>query len=552
MSHFLPDSLTLEQIKNESEPIPISKKTVSKTFSSTGQVRSTASTSSLLKDVNKHSSESDVSPQHRRLRSQSSLSRRSSISVIGNQTSALESLTISSSPHSSCSTTNTPTAHTVSNVWKFEEIPAHPSLAAASGLEDSVEKLFIGWPGPIFNEKGEKIDYSSLDEELINQMKSLYATKTSSVPIFLDSSIAHGHLNYCNKTIWPIFHYVVWDNIMQCKEMPIDYKDYVKVNEAFAEKILDIYKAGDQIWILDHQLLLLPELLRRKLQSVPIAIYLRNTFPSSELFRCVPQADELLKGILGANLVGFQAYAYARHFTSCCTRVLGLEASLQSIDYNGAPVELTVVPTGIDPKSVFEYLNSVEVKDKLASFSELFRDLFVIIGIDPLDQMNGVLHKFKGYEQFLQDNPEYLNRVVLVQILLPESDISSNFSEIIDFSTQINSRHGSIEYTPISIYYQDIDLAEYYALLQVADCFISTKERDSLSLVPLDYVLCQEQSGKKNPLILSEFTALSGSLSTSILINPFDRRSVSESIKSALTMSSTEKESRHEVTIHSL
>lgn len=540
VSSSLPHSLALEnQISSEKDEL-LSKKVVSKTFASASQVRSPilAKTPLALSTLDQFVHRRDVP---RRSRSHSTTSQRASISLINAEEPATSETSASKS------------------VWKFTEMPGHASISAASNVPDGTEKLFVGWPGPIQNEEGKQVDYSTLPPETIESIKTLYRKETESVPVFLDSSSIKGHANYCNNTLWPIFHYLVWENPMkQCKEILRDWTEYVKVNEAFAEKILEVYKAGDIIWILDHHLLLLPGLLRQKLQSVPIGLYLRNTFPSSELFRCLPQAEELLRGMLGANLIGFQAYAYARHFTSCCTRVLGLEASLQRIEYEGAPVQLVVIPTGVEATEVFETLNSFEVKEKYDRFIEMYRGMAVLVGIDRFNQSKGIIHKLKSYERFLKDHPEWIGRVILIQVILPEQEISNfsiaeakpsaDLSLITDKAAQINSLHGTMEYAPISIYHQDIELAEYYALLQVADCYISTKERDSISMVPLDYVLSQEVNGKCSPIVLSEFTALSGSMGTSLLINPWDHTAVSNAIHIALTMSPAEKTSRHKVT----
>ena len=545
VSGSLPNCLTLEQI---GEAEPVAKKEISKTFASTGQVKNPILSLSHHQKFQLPQQQSEEVKTPRRSRSHSTTSQRTSISLITADEQLIEDLRFEEKNRNT--------------IWKFTELPGHAAIAAASSLSSTeTEKLFIGWPGPIQNGQGRGIDYSDFAPEMINQISKLYHRETLSIPVFLDSAAVKGHAKYCNSTLWPILHYIIWENPVQCKEIVKDWEHYVRVNEIFAEKILEVYKAGDIIWILDHHLLLLPGLLRAKLQKALIGLYLRNTFPSSELFRCLPQATELLKGMLGSNLIGFQAYAYARHFTSCCTRVLGLEASLLRIDNEGAPVELTVIPTGIEACETIETLKSEEVRDKVERFLELYHGMAVLVGIDGFNQNKGVLHKLNGYERFLKDHPEWIGRVILVQVILPEQDVAHNItapphsadlSVIIDMAAQINSRYGSIEYTPVAIYHQDIDLSEYYALLQVADCFISTKERDSLSLVPLDFVLCQEIRGKKSPIILSEFTALSGSMSTSILVNPWDHASIAQSINSSLIMSSDEKNSRHQVRIYFL
>jgi trehalose-6-phosphate synthase len=543
VSSSLPNSLTIEnQILAKEEQV-FTKKIVSKTFASSSQVKSPILSKPSHHPLTLDQSNLKQSAPPKRTRSHSTTSQKTSISLLNSEEHFMQNLRLEESQ--------------MKTIWKFTEMPGHAALATASSLNQDVEKLFIGWPGPIKNEQENEIEFQDLAPEIIEQIKSLYKKETDSIPVFLDSASNKGHASYCNKALWPIFHYSVWDNASQCKEILRDWQNYVKVNEAFAEKILEVYKVGDLIWILDHQLLLLPELLRQKLQRAPIGFYLRTTFPSSELFRCLPQAEELLRGMLGANLIGFNAYAYARHFTSCCTRVLGLEASLQRIDYEGAPVELAVIPTGIDAKETFETLESPEVKEKFERFVELYNGMAVLVAIDRFNHSKGIVNKLSAYERFLKDHPEWKGKVVLVQVILPDQEISNfsiseiksskDLSLITDMAAQINSQYGSIEYVPISIYHQDIELSEYYALLQVADCYISTKERDSLSLVPLDFVICQEKSEKKSPILLSEFTALSGSMSTSLLINPWDHAAVSQAIFKALTISIDEKRFRHEV-----
>lgn len=274
VSNSLPHSLALENQISEEIQESSAKKVVSKTFASVSKVKSPilSKSSRPISNLDQFVQLQDVS---RRSRSHSTTSQRASISLINSEETSSYNQSLP-----------------CKNIWKFTEMPGHPSIAAASNAPDGIEKLFVGWPGPIQDEQGKQVDYSNLPPETIESIKNLYKRETESLPVFLDSSSINGHANYCNNTIWPIFHYLLWGNPMkQCKEILKDWKEYVKVNEAFADKILEVYKAGDFIWILDHHLLLLPGLLRQKLQSVPIGLYLRNTFPSSELFRCLPQAD---------------------------------------------------------------------------------------------------------------------------------------------------------------------------------------------------------------------------------------------------------------------
>ena len=517
VGHSLAHSLTLSSAPAaQQDEIISSFKVASKTFASTAKAQASIASLAPVKT-------------HRRSRRGSTTSDQASISLIGTE--------FASAQHSG-------------SVFKFTEMPGHPLLAAASGLPAECECVFVGWSGPVLDETSKLVDVSSFQSERLNQIRASYHQQTGSVPVFLPEDCARGYLDFCKRTLWPILHYQVWDDPEQCLRMEQQWPEFLRANEAFAEAILNVFQSGDVIWILDYHLMLLPGLLRRKLQTTPIGFYFRTTFPSSEMFRCLPQAKELMSGVLGANLIGFQIYAFARHFTSCSTRILGIEASLQQVDFGGAPSELTVVSTGVDPEETREWLQNEETVARVARFTEMFRDYRVIVGVDRIYQVRGLKHKLTAFEMFLQQHPEWIGKAVLIQILLPESTDSgpnSDLSEFLDEVARVNSKFGSLEYTPFQLFQQNIELSEYYALLQVADCYISTKERDSLSLVPLDFVLCQEYSGKKGPIVLSEFTALANALSTCLRINPWDHAEIAESINRALVMSLREKQSRHEV-----
>lgn len=510
VGNSLAHSLTLSQGTTSSEYEAFSAfKVASKTFASTSAAKSSIVTPSSIPKT------------HRRSRTGSTTSNQASISLMFSGEKA---------------------------VFKFIEMPGHPLTAAAAGLPADCECVFIGWSGPVLDENEQLLDLNTLTPERLNRIKQMYRQETNSVPVFLDESYSKGYHEFCKSSLWPILHYHVWDDPGRCIKLESQWPDYVKANEAYAQAILDVFQAGDLIWIMDYQLMLLPGLLRRKLQKTPIGFYLRNTFPSSELVRCLPQAKELISGMLGANVIGFQVYAFARHFTSCCTRLLGVEASLQQIDYEGAPVELVVASTGIDPEFLKSWLEAEETKQKVARFQEMYDGLTVIVGIDRVHQVRSLKHKLAAFEIFLDSNPEWLGRVVLLQILLPESQEfgpNADLSEFLDEIARVNSQFGSLEYTPFQLFQQNIDLAEYYALLKIADCYISTKERDSLSMVALDFVLCQQE--KKSPVVLSEFTALANSLSSALRINPWNRKETAEAIKAALCMSVIEKQARHQV-----
>lgn len=148
-------------------------------------------------------------------------------------------------------------------------------------------------------------------EELENLQIALWKEKQS-VAVYLEPEISTGHYEgYCKSELWPLFHYIVWGNATDGTTESENWQQYVEVNKRFAHEICSLYREGDLIWIQDYHLLLLPGILRKMLPTAIIGFFLHTPFPSSELFRCLPNRVEILSGVLGANLIGFQTYSHA-------------------------------------------------------------------------------------------------------------------------------------------------------------------------------------------------------------------------------------------------
>jgi trehalose-6-phosphate synthase len=197
---------------------------------------------------------------------------------------------------------------------------------------DTQTVINVGW---ISSPKVEPSEFDALK-------KALWEEK-SSVPVHLDADIAVGHYEgYCKSELWPLFHYVLWDNATDGVAEAENWAHYLAVNERFAEEICHLFREGDVIWIQDYHLLPLPGMLRKRLPMATIGFFLHTPFPSSELFRCLPNRVEILSGVLGSNMIGFQTYSHARHFISSCTRVLGVESSPNGVDFHGFNVAVEI------------------------------------------------------------------------------------------------------------------------------------------------------------------------------------------------------------------
>ncbi|ORY82445.1 glycosyltransferase family 20-domain-containing protein [Protomyces lactucae-debilis] len=345
---------------------------------------------------------------------------------------------------------------------------------------------------------------------------------------------------YADEVLWPLLHYKLWHEVTDGRQERTWWLDYVKFNQAFAERIVSIYQQGDLIFIHDFHLMLLPQLLRQRLPDANIGFFLHAPFPSSEIFRCLPKRKEILEGLLGANMVAFQSHAYVKHFVSSCTRVLGFDTTDVTVDAFGAQVAIETLPIGIDARTVARQCQAPGVETKLQIVRDSLKGKLIIIGRDRLDEVRGVLQKLQAIKRFLEEYPEWREKVVLIQITNPSVhdtvQLERDVSEIVNL---INSEYGGFGSTPVHHYHKHMEDDEYFALLRSADVGLITSVRDGMNVTSLEYVMAQKDSN--GPIILSEFTGTAGSLSDAIQVNPWDSLGVARAINTALVMSKQEK-----------
>ena len=323
------------------------------------------------------------------------------------------------------------------------------------------------------------------------------------------------------------------------------------MNQIFAEKIMQTYKPGDIIWIHDYHLMLLPNLLRQRIPEAYIGFFLHIPFPSSEFMRCLTRRKDVLSGPLGATMIGFQSYNFARHFNSCCKRILGFESSSAGVDAYGAHVAVDVFPIGIDVAAVQKAAFEASVDESMAALKQVYAGKKLIVGRDRLDTVRGVSQKLQAFEIFLDRYPKWRDKVILIQVTSPTSvqeekedsghKIESKISTLV---SRINGEFGSLSHTPVQHFPQYLDSAQYFALLRLADVGLITSVRDGMNTTSREYIICQTDN--YGPLILSEFSGTAASLANAIHINPWDLGSVADTLNEALLMTTAEKKADHD------
>ncbi|KAM0132086.1 hypothetical protein ACHAP3_006522 [Botrytis cinerea] len=356
---------------------------------------------------------------------------------------------------------------------------------------------------------------------------------------------------FAEHELYTLFHYKQHEPTNGRQERQ-SWADYYRMNQKFANRILEIYKPGDIVMVHDYHLLLLPSMLRQRVPHMSIVFYLHIPFPSSEFLRCLPRRKEILEGVLSANLVGLQSFSYTRHFNSCCTRILGFPSTSAGVEAYGARCDVAAFPIGIDARNVEQLaFNDPAVDEKVAALKKLYAGKKIIVGRDRLDSVRGVAQKLMAFERFLENFPEWREKVVLVQVTSPTSveeeredsgnKIAANVAELV---AKINGLYGSLSFSPVQHYPQYLSQEEYLALLRVADVGLITSVRDGMNTTSLEYVVCQKEN--HGPLIISEFSGSAAVLDAAIHINPWDFNTVAENIRLGLEMPPSKKAELHE------
>ncbi len=420
---------------------------------------------------------------------------------------------------------------------KFHFRPSPGGLAVGlSSLPDSYEQLWIGWPG-ITNEK-----LNNKDKELIRKRLSTENCQ----PVFLSRKhIDNYYLGFCNKTIWPLFHYFPLRTIYEEHY----WKTYKNVNQIFCDEIIKIAEPGDHIWIHDYQLMLLPKMLREKLTEPEIGFFLHIPWPSFELFRLMPWRDIILNGLLGADLLGFHTYDYARHFLSSVCRTLGLEHTLGKVRVGNRLVKIDTFPMGIDYEKYSGAINDTTVKNEMKKILATAGKRKIIISIDRLDYTKGIIQRLEAFDLFLSKNPKYKEKVILIMVAVPSrtgvQDYKILRERLEHLIGRVNGEHGTMASIPVWYLYRSLPFKNITALYNAADVALVTPLRDGMNLISKEFLATKNDG--KGVLILSEMTGAASELGEALIVNANDKMAIVQAIKEALEMPTAEQIERNKL-----
>jgi trehalose 6-phosphate synthase len=370
------------------------------------------------------------------------------------------------------------------------------------------------------------------------------------VPVPLSSEdLENYYEGFSNDTLWPLYHDVI---------APPSYhrewwESYVAVNQRFADAAIAIAAQGAIVWVQDYQLQLVPRMLRLVRPDLTIGFFNHIPFPPFGIYSQLPWRAQIIEGLLGADVVGFQRVADASNFSRAVRRLTGYVTKNPLIEvpgYGGAPMRKVLAkafPISIDSQSFEELARKPEIQARAREIrAGLGNPKTVMLGVDRLDYTKGIGHRLKAFGELLEEGRVTVEDVTLVQVASPSRERVQAYMQLRDEIEltvgRINGDFGTMSHTAISYHHHGYPREEMVALYLAADIMLVTALRDGMNLVAKEYVASRFDNG--GVLILSEFTGASDELKRSLLINPHDIDGLKDAIVRAIEMPRVEKQRR--------
>ncbi len=415
-------------------------------------------------------------------------------------------------------------------------IHVEPSAGGlATGLRGPHQRsgsLWIGWPGDLPKLRSRR--RAELDEKL---------AELRCVPVHLSrTEVRRFYDDISNGVLWPLFHYL----LDQLPQQAQGWEIYRQVNEKFTDEIVSRYRPGDVVWIHDYQLMLVPRMLRERLPDAQIGFFLHIPFPSSEVFSVLPWREEILEGLLGADLIGFHTPPYLRHFATSLRRVLGVDVDVDRVLRQGREVRLGVFPMGIDADAWEKRSRDPAVLQRAQEIRDEGGGKKLLVGIDRLDYTKGIPRRLLAIEQLFETDPDLREKVRVVQVTVPSREKTSPYAEfrkrIDELVGRINSTYATAGWAPIHSLHRSLSEDEIAALYLAADVMLVTPLRDGMNLVAKEFVAAR--TDRDGVLVLSEFAGAASELGEALHVNPYDVEHMATRIRQALLMPAMERRSR--------
>jgi trehalose 6-phosphate synthase/phosphatase len=355
-----------------------------------------------------------------------------------------------------------------------------------------------------------------------------------------EEEVAGYYRGYSNGALWPVLH-----GLRHPPVTPRDWELYRAVNQRYADVVAQHLRAGDQVWIHDFHLMLLPQLVRDRCPSAKIGFFLHTPFPPAESFATLRGASALLEGVLGANRIGLHTRDYGRHFLAAVQLMLGRPPVSDETEDDGYQPSVFTCPMGIDVPFFAAWARKPAV---IAEAARIRRDCKgpLFIGIDRLDYTKGIAERLRAFERLLELEPDLRGRARLIQVAVPSREDASGYAEnrraVEALVARLNHRYGDDEWTPVEYRYRSVDTATLVALYRVADVMLVTPVCDGMNLVAKEFVACRDD--EDGVLVLSSRAGAAAELHAAVLTDPHDLDDLVRAYRVALEMPAVERRVR--------
>jgi trehalose 6-phosphate synthase len=357
----------------------------------------------------------------------------------------------------------------------------------------------------------------------------------SLIPIPLsEEEVEEFYEGFSNATLWPLYHDVV--------AKPVFHREwwdaYVRVNRRFAEKAAEVAAENAMVWVHDYQMQLVPAMLRDLRPDVRIGFFLHIPFPPAELFQQLPWRRQLLEGLLGADVVGFQRPGAAQNFVRMVRQRVGHKTHRDLVYLpDGRVVQAGSFPISIDTPALEELARSEPVQKRAAEIrEELGNPKKVLLGVDRLDYTKGIISRLRAFGELLDEEKMSLEDAVFVQVATPSRERVEQYRRLRDdidrLVGRLNGDLGRLGRPAISYLHNSYPREEMAALYRAADIMVVTPLRDGMNLVAKEYVACRYDD--KGALVLSEFAGAADELRQAYMVNPYDINGMKDAIVTAM------------------
>jgi trehalose 6-phosphate synthase/phosphatase len=397
----------------------------------------------------------------------------------------------------------------------------------ASYVADS-KNQWIGWPG-IASDKLTDAERQEVVDEL---------AKHNCSPVFLSKrEIDNFYSGYSNAILWPLFHSLAKPRNISASERERWWSLYRSVNRQFAQAALNIAETGSRIWVHDYQLLLVPELLRAERSDLSSGFFLHIPFPNAKTFTRLEEHKKLMRGMLGADVIGFHTQSYVANFIENCQAAGLTQTSSNMITLGDHTVQVGNFPMGIDYEKYAGAGKSKAVKAAFRKYRKRYKKLRVIVAVDRLDPSKGLVERLEAYRAFLELEPKMRGKLVFSMVAAPSrTDVAAyrNLAKRLrSLVNEINAAYGTAKWQPVDYMNITIPFEEVTALFQIADVAFIAPLRDGMNLAAKEFVASKRKDGV---LILSQTAGAAHELHDAILVNPRNQQELVDALQQALTM----------------